>query len=116
MATFAVTYAYSDATAAGRDEHRPRHVDFLKSQFDGGRLVKSGPFGPAEDPGALLIINGDSKPDVEALMNQDPFFINNLIEGRTIRQWNIFFGAEPVGADAANAGPAGADAANAGRN
>ncbi|QCO99905.1 hypothetical protein FCN77_22045 [Arthrobacter sp. 24S4-2] len=103
MATFAVTYAYADATAASRDEHRPRHVEFLKAQFDGGRLVRSGPFGPEEAPGALLIIKGDSKADVEALMNQDPFFINNLIEARNIRQWNIVFGADPVGADAANA-------------
>jgi uncharacterized protein YciI len=103
MATFAVTYAYADATAAGRDEHRPRHVEFLKSQYDGGRLVTSGPFGPGETPGALLIVKGDSKTDVEALMNQDPFFINNLVAVRNIRQWNIVFGAEPVGADAANA-------------
>jgi uncharacterized protein YciI len=99
MATFAVTYAYADATAASRDEHRPRHVEFLKSQFDGGRLVRSGPFGPGEAPGALLIVKGDSKADVEALMNQDPFFINKLIEVRNIRQWNIVFGAEPVSAD-----------------
>jgi uncharacterized protein YciI len=95
MAIFAVTYAYAGATAAGRDEHRPRHVEFLRAQYDGGRLVKSGPFGPEEAPGALLLIKGDSKADVEALMDQDPFFINNLIEERTVRQWNIFFGADP---------------------
>lgn len=98
MATFAVTYAYSDATAGRRDEHRPRHVEFLKTQFDGGRLITSGPFGSGEAPGALLILKGESKADVEALMNQDPFFSNNLIEERTIRQWNIFFGAERVDA------------------
>lgn len=98
MATFAVTYAYSDTTASSRDEHRPRHVEFLKAQFDGGRLVRSGPFGPEDAPGALLIIKGDSKADVEDLMDQDPFFINNLIEVRNIRQWNIFFGAGPVDA------------------
>jgi uncharacterized protein YciI len=93
MATFAVTYAYSTGTAAGRDKHRPSHVEFLRSQFDRGRLIKSGPFAPEEAPGALLIIEGESKTDVEALMNQDPFFQNNLVEERTIRQWNIFFGA-----------------------
>ena len=98
MATFAVTYAYSDATAGERDEHRPRHVEFLKSQFDDGRLLTSGPFGSGESPGALLILKGDSKADVEALMDLDPFFSNNLIEERTIRQWNIFFGAERVDA------------------
>ncbi|AUI50541.1 YciI family protein [Arthrobacter crystallopoietes] len=94
MATFAVTYTYSDATTAGRDEHRPRHVEFLKSVFEEGLLVKSGPFGPEEAPGALLIIKGENKVEVETLMNRDPFHQNNLIDQREIRQWNIFFGAD----------------------
>lgn len=103
MATFAVTYAYSNSTSARRDTARPVHVEFLKSQFQTGRLLKSGPFGPEEEPGALLIITGDSKADVEALMDQDPFHQAGLIDVRTVRQWNIFFGAE---ADVP-AGPAG---------
>jgi uncharacterized protein len=93
MATFAVTYAYSGSTAARRDQTRPAHVAFLQAQFDGGRLVKSGPFGPEESPGALLIVAGESKQDVEQLMDQDPFHQAGLIQERTIRQWNIFFGA-----------------------
>ena len=99
MKTFAVTYAYAANLSAGRDEHRPRHVEFLQEQFDDGTLVKSGPFGPEEDPGALLIIEADSKADAEALMNQDPFYLNGLVEQRSIRQWNVVFGAES-GADA----------------
>lgn len=96
MATFAVTYVYSDSTSADRDVVRPVHVEFLKSQFENGRLLKSGPFGPEEAPGALLIIAGESKADVESLMDQDPFHKAGLIEERTVRQWNIFFGAEAV--------------------
>jgi uncharacterized protein YciI len=95
MSTFAVTYAYSHTTSASRDTVRPAHVEFLKTQFDGGRLLKSGPFGPEEAPGALLIISGDSKADVEALMDQDPFQQAGLIQERTVRQWNIFFGTAP---------------------
>ena len=93
MGTFAVTYAYAASSSVGRDEHRPRHVEFLQEQFDGGTLVKSGPFGPEEDPGALLIIEADSKADVEALMDQDPFYRNGLVAQRSIRQWNVVFGA-----------------------
>ncbi len=96
MATFAVTYSYSDSTAAQRDVVRPVHVEFLKAQFENGRLLKSGPFGPEEAPGALLIIAGDSKADVESLMDQDPFHEAGLIDERTVRQWNIFFGADAV--------------------
>ncbi len=95
MPTFAVTYAYSDSSSANRDTVRPAHVEFLRTQFETGRLLKSGPFGPEEAPGALLIIAGDSKADVESLMDQDPFQQAGLVEERTVRQWNIFFGADP---------------------
>lgn len=93
MGTFAVTYAYAANSSAGRDEHRSRHVEFLQEQFYGGTLVKSGPFGPEEDPGALLIIEADSKADAETLMDQDPFYRNGLVAQRSIRQWNVVFGA-----------------------
>jgi uncharacterized protein len=99
MGTFAVTYAYAAASTAGRDEHRPRHVEFLQEQFDDGRLVKSGPFGPEDDPGALLIIEADSKAAAEALMDQDPFYRLGLVEQRSIRQWNVVFDAN-TGANA----------------
>lgn len=93
MPTFAVTYTYSGSSSPQRDETRPAHVEFLQAQFDGGRLLQSGPFGPQESPGALLVISAESKADAEALMNQDPFHRAGLIRERTIRQWNIFFGA-----------------------
>lgn len=92
--TFAVTYQYAPDSAEARDEHRPRHVEFLQSQFDGGRLLTSGPFGPEEDPGALLIVAGRDKAEVQALMDQDPFHRHGLVAERRIRQWNIFFGAD----------------------
>lgn len=93
MATFAVTYTYSESTSTDRDTHRPAHVDFLRSQFESGRLIKSGPFGDAGSPGALLIIQGEDEADVKTLMDQDPFHVNGLLEERNIRMWNIFFGA-----------------------
>jgi uncharacterized protein YciI len=102
MGTFAVTYAYAANSSAGRDEHRPRHVEFLQEQFDAGTLLKSGPFGPEEDPGALLIIEADSKAAAEALMDRDPFYLNGLVEDRSIRQWNIFFGADAAAGAARN--------------
>ena len=94
MGTFAVTYQYAAGSAEARDEHRPRHVAFLRSQFDGGRLLTSGPFGPEDEPGALLIFAGQDKAEVEALADQDPFHRQGLIAERRIRQWNIFFGAD----------------------
>ncbi|MFC4222305.1 YciI family protein [Lysinibacter cavernae] len=94
MTTFAVTYSYStDAeNIAKRDAHRPAHVEFLTTQFNAQRLLVSGPFGPEEAPGALLIFNAESKAALETLLNADPFHVQGLIAERNIRQWNIFFG------------------------
>lgn len=92
MATFAVTYSYSTASAEGRNEHRPRHVKFLDSQFKAGRLLVSGPVGPDEKPGALLVLEGESADDVASLMDHDPFMAEGLIDARDIRPWKIVFG------------------------
>lgn len=94
MTTFAVTYSYStDAeNIAQRDLHRPAHVEFLTAQFNAQRLLVSGPFGPDETPGALLIFTAENKAALETLLNSDPFHAQGLIAERTIRQWNIFFG------------------------
>ncbi|TFD54470.1 hypothetical protein E3T55_03290 [Cryobacterium frigoriphilum] len=98
MATFAVTYRYGSDTAPARDQHRPRHVDFLQRHFDDKRLLLSGPFGADEQPGAELIWTAATKAELESLLDQDPFSVNGLIAAREIRQWNIFFGAAMVGA------------------
>lgn len=93
MPLFAVTYAYGKETAAGRDEVRPRHREFLEQQFQQDVLRVSGPFGPGEDPGALLLIEADSKEAVAELLDGDPFATSGLVAERTIRQWDIVFGS-----------------------
>lgn len=93
MSLFAVNYRYVGGTDAGRDEHRPLHLDFLQSLHDAGALVVSGPIdaeGP--EPGALLIIRGDSAKAVDAMMSVDPFAQRGFVE-RTVRSWDPKFGA-----------------------
>lgn len=92
MATFAVTYTYADDSTDARNEHRAEHKDFLEAQFNAKRLLVSGPLGPDDSPGALLIFGGDSVEEIAALLDNDPFARENLIKKREIRSWNIFFG------------------------
>jgi uncharacterized protein YciI len=91
MTTFAVRYTYGDDTA-GRDEHRPKHIAFLESQYDAKRLLLSGPLVSDDNPGALLIFSGESVEDVGKLLDGDPFMRNGFIADREIRQWNPVFG------------------------
>ena len=94
MTLYAVSYTYAPNSDAARDEYRPSHIEFLKGLFADGRLLTSGPTDPeGEHPGALLIVTADSATDADALMADDPFAVQGLLE-RSIREWRPFFGAE----------------------
>ena len=109
MSLFAVSYRYAAGSEAGRDEHRPLHLEFLQGLFDSGQLVVSGPTDPTgAEPGAMLIIRGDSADQVDQLMAQDPFAERGYVE-RVVREWAVKFGAarlEPGSAAASTAGSA----------
>ncbi|WP_231445233.1 YciI family protein [Brevibacterium zhoupengii] len=93
MSLFAVTYSYAAGSDTGRDEHRPLHLEFLKTLNEEGTLVVSGPTdadGP--EPGALLIIRGESTETVNATMEKDPFAQRGYVQ-RTVQSWDPKFGA-----------------------
>jgi uncharacterized protein len=92
MPLHAVLYRYSTDTAA-LDEHRPAHRDFLRSLYDEGRLVVSGPLAEGGGPGALLIFEAAGIDEVASLLDDDPFHVLGLIVEREIRRWNPAFGA-----------------------
>ncbi len=91
MTAYAVTYTYGSGTDAGRDQHRPAHIDFLRSQFDAGHLRVSGPFADSGPDGALLIWEAGSETELREWIDQDPFYVNGLIGHREVRQWKIVF-------------------------
>lgn len=92
MAAYAVTYAYIPETEE-MVAVRPSHVDFLQGLHDRGTLLVSGRLTEADPLGALLIIRGESVAEVEAIMDGDPFFQGGFVAERTVRKWNIVFGA-----------------------
>jgi uncharacterized protein len=71
MTIFAVTYKYSDDVAT-RDALRTEHRDYLRGLADQGLLLVSGPFGPDDPAGALLLFRADDKAHVDALVDKDP--------------------------------------------
>jgi len=96
MALYAVTYTYAPDSDAVRDGHRPDHVAYLRGLKESGRLRVSGPLseGPA---GALLVIDGESAEEVSSLMDRDPFRRAGLVEERTVRRWDPYFGGTLAG-------------------
>jgi uncharacterized protein YciI len=91
MALHAVLYRYVD-DAATVEEHRPAHRDYLRTLFEEGRIVVSGPLAEGGGPGALLILDAESPDEVAPLLDKDPFHVRGLILEREIRRWNPAFG------------------------
>jgi uncharacterized protein len=92
MAIFAVTYTYSDDRAA-RDEHRPAHREFLGALGEQGINLCSGPFGPEEHPGGLLLIRAESKEDALRVTEDDPFRLNGVVTEVAAREWMPVLGS-----------------------
>ncbi|ALD63410.1 hypothetical protein AFL94_05095 [Arthrobacter sp. LS16] len=94
MNFYAITYTYSPATSDARDRVRPTHVEFLQQRFENCELRVSGPVDSGA--GALLVIGAESEQAALALMDQDPFAREGLIEQREIRRWDVFFGKDKL--------------------
>lgn len=92
MAVFAVTYTYAAGSDAARDEHRPAHRDYLGGLGRQGVNLCSGPLGPAEAPGALLLFRAGSKEEALAYTEQDPFRLRGLVSGVVAREWTPVLG------------------------
>ncbi|MFD6953776.1 hypothetical protein A6A08_05225 [Nocardiopsis sp. TSRI0078] len=87
MAVFAITYTYAADSAAARDEHRPAHREYLDGLSGQGVNLCSGPFGPEEAPGALLLFRAGSKEEALALTEKDPFRLQGLVSEVAAREW-----------------------------
>ncbi|AXK88679.1 hypothetical protein IU443_10220 [Nocardia farcinica] len=91
MPFFAVHYTYSEATVPGRDTHRPRHRAWLADQLTAGALVTSGPY--TDGSGALLLFRAESAEELRALLADDPFAREQLIDAVRIDEWLPVLGA-----------------------
>ena len=91
MTIFAVTYRYSDDVAT-RDALRTGHRDYLRGLADQGLLLVSGPFGPDEPAGALLLFRADDRAHVDALIDKDPFSTSGVIADVTAAEWEPVIG------------------------
>lgn len=89
MPTFAILYDYAADSDAGRDEHRPAHRAFLSGLQESGQLLLRGPYTDDAPAGALLIARADSAQELETALDGDPFWVEQLIANRTIREWSV---------------------------
>jgi uncharacterized protein YciI len=92
MTIFAVTYRYTDDTST-RDSLRTEHRDYLRSLAEQGALLVSGPFGPSEPAGALLLFRADARDDVDRWIAADPFTVRGVVAHASSSEWEPVLGA-----------------------
>ena len=70
------------ADLAQIDAHMPAHVRFLKKYYAAGNFIVSGRKIPRD--GGIILANGDSRDQIEAIIKEDPFVTRGLAEFRII--------------------------------
>ncbi|WP_129662154.1 YciI family protein [Rothia uropygialis] len=91
MAHFAVHYSYGPVEEQAK--YRGDHRAYLRSLLEQGSLLASGPYVDGGKDGALLIFSADSAEAVEALLNEDPMYVNKVVTSHEIREWNPVLGS-----------------------
>lgn len=89
MPTFAIHYDYADDSDTARAEHRPAHREFLAGLQERGLIALRGPYSDDGPAGALLIGRADSALDLETALDDDPFWVQQLIARRMLREWSV---------------------------
>ncbi len=64
------------------DAHMAAHVRFLKKHYASGHFLVSGRKVPRD--GGIIVAVGDSRQEIEAIVEQDPFVTAGLADVRVI--------------------------------
>lgn len=84
--TFAIMYFYTPDKAR-QDATRPAHLEHLRRLLDNGTLVASGPWGPDDARGGLLVFRADDRAAIQAIVDTDPFITEGVVATSDIREW-----------------------------
>lgn len=77
----------------GWGQHVAAHVAFLKRLIDAGRILVSGPVSGLGKRAGFIIMTVATIADARALIEQDPFAVEGLIDELTIVEWTPMFGS-----------------------
>ena len=77
---------------------RPTHREYLRSLFDAGKLVMSGPW--EDETGLLIIYDASDMADAERMLDSDPYRSAGVIANATIKEWRVVLRA-PTPSDGA---------------
>jgi uncharacterized protein YciI len=64
------------------DAHMPAHVQFLEKYYASGHFLVSGRKIPRD--GGIIVAVGKDRPEIEAIVEEDPFYRKGLADFRII--------------------------------
>jgi uncharacterized protein len=91
MSLFVLEYRFPEH-AEERLAVRPRHRAYLDELKASGNLVAAGPW--ADDSGALLIYAAENEAELERLLADDPYVVEDVFGERVLREWRPIVGGE----------------------
>lgn len=91
MPLFLVTMTHPDGEGWG--QHVAAHVDFLNNLIDAGQIRVSGPVKGFGKRAGFIIMTVETADEARKLIEQDPFFVEGLIDELTIVEWTPMFGS-----------------------
>ena len=91
LSFFLVTMTHPDGEGWGR--HVAAHVAFLKRLIDAGQIRVSGPVTGLGKRAGFIIMTLTNIEEARALIEQDPFSVEGLIDELTIVEWTPMFGS-----------------------
>lgn len=84
------------------ERHTAAHREYLKTQYEQGRLLMSGPFVPRT--AGVLWAQAEEKEDIQAMIDSDPFNMNGVADWQIIEFKPVMFADRLKGVfDAQNA-------------
>ena len=78
---FVIELSYK-APLAEIDAHMSEHVTFLKKYYASGNFLVSGRKIPRD--GGIIVAVGKTRPQIEAIVEEDPFYQHGLADFRII--------------------------------
>jgi len=89
MPLFVLEYRFPECTER-RLSVRPRHRAYLDELKASRKLVAAGPW--ADDSGALLVYAAESEAELERLLADDPYVLENVFGECVLREWRPIIG------------------------
>ena len=89
---FLLFYNYVENAAEKRAPYREDHLALVRKYVELEKLALAGAFADTLD-GAVLVFKTDTRDDVNAFIEQDPYVRHHIVTQSRVREWNVVAGS-----------------------